>query len=135
MIGSRSARIASMPIVATLSLMAASACSRSCTFTMRIGSEESEKSSLRYAVCRSSMIHCTYACTRIPCRSAQIQRALMTMVCTAAGMSRNASVNGLNRNEMPRPTVNGSRCPRRVCTTYTLGGTTTVFHQRNPVIR
>jgi hypothetical protein len=49
----------SMLIVATVSLIAASACSRSWTLTTRIGSTTSLKSSLRYAVLKSWMIHCT----------------------------------------------------------------------------
>ncbi|MCP9970802.1 hypothetical protein LUX57_41275 [Actinomadura madurae] len=59
MIGCLSLRTSRTPIVATLSLIAASACSRSWRFTTRIGSSASPKSSLRYAVPKSWMIHCT----------------------------------------------------------------------------
>jgi len=135
MIGCLSLSTSWTPIVATLSLMAASACSLSCRFTSRIGSTGSPKSSLRYAMAKSWMIHCTYACTSTPCSSLQMQNALMRIVCIAPGTTRYESVNGLYRNETPSPTCSGSARPRRVCTTNAFGGTTTVFQRPNPVIR
>src|SRR5690606_39960674 len=64
-----------------------------------------------------------------------MQYALISMVCIAPRTTRNESVAGRYRNEMPSPTCSGSRRPRRVWTTNAFGGTSTVFHRPNPVIR
>ena len=51
------------------------------------------------------------------------------------GTTRNESSIGLKRNDEPSPMCSGLSWPRRVCTTWALGGTTTVFHRHQPVIR
>ena len=81
------------------------------------------------------MIHWTYAWTSRPCSSWQMQYALIRMVCIAPGTTRNESVAGLKRNDVPSPMCSGSPWPRRVCTTNAFGGTSTVFQRQNPVTR
>lgn len=64
-----------------------------------------------------------------------MQYALIRIVCIVPGTTRNESVSGLNRNDTPSPRCSGLSWPRRVCTTCAFGGTITVFHRHQPVIR